>query len=513
MKTLFNTTMTAGWSRLAALLSGALLVFAYAPFQQSWMVIPILVLLLWLGRDSSPRRAWQLGYLFGIGWFSAGLSWIYVSIDTFGGLPVVATIAVLAVLFAYLSLFPALALWAWRSATARGWPYAIWLVPLFWYLAEWLRGTLLTGFPWLDLGYTQTDSYLGQYASWFGGTGVAVLLWYCAVTIFEYLRTQQKRYAGGAIGLLALTFLLPWLHPIERTEGEANVLLVQGNIAQSSKWNPDQHWPSLMTYLDLSRPNYASHDIIVWPESAVTMPEPYTDDVLENIHKALVQSDTALITGILDYRQFDYYNSLIALGVDGADDVEEAYYHGHSNRYEKHQLLPIGEFVPFEDILRPLAPLFDLPMSSFSRGDYQQTNLRAKGFSLSAAICYEIAFPRQVRANLTATTDFLLTVSNDTWFGASHGPAQHMQIARMRALELGRPLLRATNNGISALVDETGREIARAPQFEEATVSAAVPVVTGTTLYARWGEWLALWLAACGAIIGLISIVKRRQNQ
>ncbi|PTB89896.1 apolipoprotein N-acyltransferase, partial [Pseudidiomarina aestuarii] len=119
MKTLFNTTMTAGWSRLAALLSGALLVFAYAPFQQSWMVIPILVLLLWLGRDSSPRRAWQLGYLFGIGWFSAGLSWIYVSIDTFGGLPVVATIAVLAVLFAYLSLFPALALWAWRSATAR----------------------------------------------------------------------------------------------------------------------------------------------------------------------------------------------------------------------------------------------------------------------------------------------------------------------------------------------------------------------------------------------------------
>lgn len=513
MKALINKSMTAGWSRLAALLVGALLVFAYAPFQQSWLVIPILAFLLWLAKGTSPRRAWQLGYLFGVGWFSAGLSWIYVSIDTFGGLPIVATVAILAVLFMYLSLFPALALWAWRYAALRHWPSAIWLVPLCWYLAEWLRGTLLTGFPWLELGYTQTDTYLGHYATWIGGTGVTVMLWYCAVSILEYARTSQKRYAAVIISVLTLPFLLVWLHPIDRTESEANVLLVQGNIAQSSKWNPDQHWPSLMTYLDLSRPQYANHDIIVWPESAVTMPEPYTDDVLGNIHSTLVQSDTALITGILDYRQFDYYNSLIMLGTDGAQGVNEPYYHGHSNRYEKHQLLPIGEFVPFEDILRPLAPLFDLPMSSFSRGDYLQSNLRAKGFIISAAICYEIAFPRQVRANLTANTDFLLTVSNDTWFGSSHGPAQHMQIARMRALELGRPLIRATNNGISAIVDETGKEIARAPQFEEATVSAAVPVVKGATLYARWGEWLAAWIAACGAIIGLLSIVKRRQNQ
>ncbi|HET8817190.1 MAG TPA: apolipoprotein N-acyltransferase [Pseudidiomarina sp.] len=496
-----------------ALLSGALLVFAYAPFQQAWIVIPVLVILLWLARNSSPRRAWQIGYLFGVGWFSTGLSWIYVSIDTFGGLPIVATVAILAVLFMYLSLFPALALWAWRAAAIRHWPSAIWLVPLCWYGAEWLRGTLFTGFPWLELGYTQTDSYLGQYATWIGGTGVTVILWYAAVSIFEYLRTNQLRYAVSTISILVVPFGLFWLQPIERTEQTVNVLLVQGNIAQSSKWNPDQHWPSLMTYLDLSRPHYADHDIIIWPESAVTMPEPYTDDVLGNIHSALVKSNTALITGILDYRDFDYYNSLIVLGSDGTQGVEEPYYHGHSNRYEKHQLLPIGEFVPFEDILRPLAPLFDLPMSSFSRGNYQQSNLRAKGFELSAAICYEIAFPRQVRANLTANTDFLLTVSNDTWFGASHGPAQHMQIARMRALELGRPLLRATNNGISAIVAENGQEIARAPQFEEATVSAEVPVVKGVTLYAQWGEWLAAWIAACGVIIGIVSIVKRRQNQ
>lgn len=503
----------AGWSRLAALLSGAALVFAYAPFGQSWLVVPILALLVWLASHSSTRRGWQLGFLFGVGWFTAGLGWIYVSIDTFGGLPIVATIAILAVLFMYLSLFPALALWAWRSAAMRGWPLAIWLLPLCWYVAEWLRGWVLTGFPWLELGYTQTDSYLGHYASWLGGTGITVMMWYCAVGIHEYIRTRQKRYATIIVSVLIVPFLLLWANPIERTGESAKVLLVQGNIAQSSKWNPDQHWPSLMTYLDLSRPHYNDHDIIVWPESAVTMPEPYTDDVLGNLHQALANSNTALITGILDYRQFDYYNSLIALGQDAADTVDEPYFHGHSNRYEKHQLLPIGEFVPFEDILRPLAPLFDLPMSSFRRGDYQQPNLRAKGFMLSAAICYEIAFPRQVRANLLPTTDFILTVSNDTWFGTSHGPAQHMQIARMRALELGRPLLRATNNGISALINENGQQIARAPQFEKATVSAAVPVVTGQTGYATWGEWLAASLASLGLIIGLVSIVKRRQNK
>lgn len=491
--------------RIAALLLGGSLMFSYAPFQQAWIVLPVLFGLLLLARNATPGTAWRIGFYFGLGWFSTGLSWIYVSIDQFGGLPIIASIAVLAVLFLYLSLFPALALFLWKYSERWLGRYAITLLPLTWLLSESLRGWLFTGFPWLELGYTQTDSWLGNYAPWLGGVGVTVVLWAIAIAIFLGVDRKQKYYGLAAFGLLVLPFTLPWLSSIEKTGEQARVLLVQGNIEQSIKWNPDQHWQSLMTYLDLSRPHYDTHDIIIWPESAVTMPEPYTDDVLQNIHQALVDSETTLITGIIDYHQREYFNTMIVLGLDAPHTPVEPYNHGHTNRYQKHQLLPIGEFVPFEDLLRPLAPLFDLPMSSFARGDYQQPNLRAKGFHLAAAICYEIAFPDQVRASVLPTTDYLITVSNDTWFGASHGPAQHMQIARMRALELGRPLLRATNNGISAVVDASGKELARAPQFSATSLSVQVPVVTGQTLYHQYGSagaWLFALLIALSSLLG-----------
>src|SRR5690606_15937362 len=205
------------------------------------------------------------------------------------------------------------------------------------------------------------------------------------------------------------------------------------------------------------------------------------------------------------------FNTMIVLGLDAPFQPVEPYAHGHTNRYQKHQLLPIGEFVPFEDLLRPLAPLFDLPMSSFTRGDFKQANLRAKGFHLAGAICYEIAFPAQVRANVSASTDYILTVSNDTWFGASHGPAQHMQIARMRALELGRPLLRATNNGITAVVDAYGNELARAPQFTSTALSAEVPIVRGQTLYQLFGSLGAWLIAVLTALVSTLIALRRSQ--
>ena len=509
--------------RLASFLLGGSLIFSYAPFQQAWLVLPVLFGLLWLARDASAGKAWRIGYYFGLGWFSTGLSWIYVSIDQFGGLPVLASVGVLAVLFAYLALFPALGLFLWRYSARWLGHAAITVLPLTWLFAESLRGWLLTGFPWLELGYTQTDSWLGNYAPWLGGSGITVILWSIALSLLLWAQLRKKRFGLVAFALLIVPFMLPWFSPLEKTGEQARVLLVQGNIEQSIKWNPDQHWQSLMTYLDLSRPHYGSHDIIVWPESAVTMPEPYTDDVLGNIHQALVDTDTTLVTGIIDYRNREYFNTMIVLGQDAPHHTVEPYAHGHSNRYQKHQLLPIGEFVPFEDLLRPLAPLFDLPMSSFSRGAYQQANLRANGFQLAAAICYEIAFPEQVRDNVLASTDYILTVSNDTWFGASHGPAQHMQIARMRALELGRPLLRATNNGISAVVDAYGNELGRAPQFTATALSEHVEVVRGQTLYhliGASGAWLlATFIALIGVLLRLAAyfpnfgVVKRDQNQ
>ncbi|WP_127346872.1 apolipoprotein N-acyltransferase [Pseudidiomarina mangrovi] len=499
--------------RLIPLLLGASLVFAYAPFGQAWITIPVMALLILFTSQHNARQAFRIGFFFGFGWFAAGLSWIYVSIDRFGGLAPIASIALLALLFAYLSLFPALALWLWRRIGQRFNTLALGLVPLLWLLAESARGWLFTGFPWLELGYSQTDSWLGQYAPWLGGSGITLVMWLVVISLISWWQQRRWYQATFAALLLTLPFALPWLHPSERSDDSIKVLLVQGNIDQSIKWNPEQHWPTMLHYLNLSKPHYASHDLIIWPEAAVTMPEPYTDDILANIHSATADEGVALITGIIDFRGGQYFNSLITLGQDGADAVAEAYFHGHSNRYQKHQLLPIGEFVPFEDLLRPLAPLFDLPMSSFARGNAVQANLQAAGHQFAAAICYEVVFPDLLRSNITPATDFILTVSNDTWFGASHGPAQHMQIARMRALEFARPLLRATNNGISAVVDEHGHELARAEQFVATSISAEVPLVRGDTNFYRYGMWPTWLFALLFALISIFNVVKRRQNQ
>lgn len=499
--------------RSVAVLLGASLVFSYAPFGYAWWVPLVLLALLWLSAEQSPRWAWRIGFYFGLGWFGAGLSWIYVSIDRFGGLPVVASVALLLLLFSYLSLFPALALALWRWLAQRLGGAALGVLPLCWLLAEWLRGTLFTGFPWLDLGYTQTDSHLGWYAAWLGVSGITLVLWLLASCLYSMLWQRQRAAGLAAIALLSAPFALAQLQPLQARDEQLQVLLVQGNIDQSIKWQPEQHWPTLLRYLELSEPQYASHDIIIWPEAAVTMPEPYTTDVLSNIHRSAAAAEIALITGIIDLSATRYYNSMIVLGQDGADGVTQDYFHGHANRYRKHQLLPIGEFVPLEHWLRPLAPLFDLPMSSFARGDLVQPNLAAAGYQLLPAICYEIAFPQQLRANFTATTDLILTVSNDTWFGRSHGPAQHMQIARMRALELGRPLLRATNSGLTAVVDAYGQTLAQAPDFETTTLSVRVPLVQGTTWFVRYGSWPLWCFASLIALLSIFHVVKRRQNQ
>ncbi|WP_404402357.1 apolipoprotein N-acyltransferase [Idiomarina seosinensis] len=499
------------WLRqLLLLVLGGCLCFAYAPFELTLLPFVILPLLLAISWNLGVKQAFAAGFSFALGWFGVGLSWIYVSIDQYGGMPAVANVAVMLLLVAYLSCFPALALalWRWLCQRSELWRFSL---PLIWLTTEALRGWLFSGFPWLGLGYTQTETLLGGLASSVGQYGITVVLWFIALAIVTGLRYRRPQNALLLVIIISLAWLAPGLQPLQRSGETTSVLLVQGNVQQSLKWQSDQQWPNILRYLDLTRPNY-QHDIIIWPESAITALEPYADDILHNIDQAASINNAAVVTGIIDYdqQQDEFYNSVIVLGQQTAnDDFMPAYRYGHDNRYQKHQLLPIGEFVPFEELLRPLAPLFNLPMSSFNRGAYQQANLQAKGQRLSTAICYEIAFSGQVRDNTTADTDFILTVSNDTWFGDSHGPWQHMQIAQMRARELGRPVLRATNNGVSAVTDEHGSIIAIAPQFTATTVSAEVANVRGSTLFAQAGQWPAI----ATALLGLLPLLRRLANR
>ncbi|OIM99830.1 apolipoprotein N-acyltransferase [Idiomarina sp. MD25a] len=520
MQRLRDALYTNGWLRhIVLMLLGASLTFAYSPFTLSFLPLVVLPCVVLIINPLNPKQAFRAGFFFGLGWLGAGLSWILVSIDTYGGMPLIADIAVLALLIIYLSLFPALAFYGWRKLSHKT-PYAYFSLVLFWFVCEWLRGWLFTGFPWLQLGYTQTDAWLGGLASSIGQQGITAVLWFIALSIGAALKgSLQNRIYTALLLLIFLTasYLLPQLQPLHRTGDTTSVMLVQGNISQSLKWQADQQWPNMLRYLDLTRPNY-QHDIIVWPESAITALEPYADDVLSTIDQSAAMNGAALISGIIDYQitRDEFYNTMIVLGDEsGMDGFDTPYQYGSSNRYQKHHLLPIGEFVPFEDLLRPVAPLFNLPMSSFQRGEYTQPNLLANGHRLAAAICYEIVFSDQVRANVNNNTDYLITVSNDTWFGDSHGPWQHMQIARMRAMELGRPLIRSTNNGVSGMADEFGRIIAIAPQFKATTVSAELPVVRGTTWFQRLGNWPACLLAGLSLLplIRLFNRADRGQSQ
>jgi len=479
-------------------ISGLSLVFAYAPFSQWFLSLFIPAIIFYHLAKQPPKKSAKLMGVFAFGWFASGISWVHVSIDQFGGLPLVISLGLMLLLCLYLALFPALAayLTAYFSNEKQ---LNLWLLMPLWLICEYLRSVVLTGFPWLSLGYSQINSPLANYAPVIGEVGITalvILINICLAKIANALKQSSNETLIYPIAIIIVITLLSYslakVNWVQVTEKTTKVALVQGNIAQSIKWTPEQEWPTMLKYLDLTRINYDA-DIIIWPESAIPAMEPAVQDYLTTVDRSASLNNSAIITGILNYNfeSKEYFNSLIVLG-SKQDDNEEGYYYNHSNRYSKNHLLPIGEFVPFQELLRPIAPLFNLPMSSFSRGDYVQRNLIAKGLHILPLLCFEIVFPHQLAANLTKQTSILLTVSNDAWFGDSHGPHQHMEIARMRALEFGRPLLRSTNNGVTAVVDHKGNFIARIPQFEEAVLKTEVALVIGETPYSQWPRLILL---------------------
>jgi apolipoprotein N-acyltransferase len=499
--------------------AGLSLVFAYAPFSQWYLTLFIPAIVFYQIANQSPKISAKLMGVFALGWFTSGISWVHVSIDQFGGLPLAVSLTLMLFLCLYLALFPALSayLTAHFSNKKR---LNLWLLIPFWLIGEYLRSVVLTGFPWLSLGYSQINSPLAHFAPLIGEVGISalvILINVCLVKVALSLKQNGKNSLTIPITIIViitgLSFSLANVNWVQTTGKTTKVALVQGNIAQSIKWAPEQEWPTMLKYLDLTRINYDA-DIIIWPESAIPAMEPAVQDYLSTVNQSALLNDSAIITGILNYNfeSKEYFNSLIVLG-NKQDKDEQGYYYNHSNRYSKNHLLPIGEFVPFQEILRPIAPLFNLPMSSFSRGDYVQHNLIAKNLNILPLLCFEIVFPHQLAANLTEQTNILLTVSNDAWFGNSHGPHQHMEIARMRALEFGRPLLRSTNNGVTAVVDHHGDFIARIPQFEEGVLKTDVALVVGETPYSRSPRLILLLMIVIPLITVALLQAKAKREQ
>ena len=489
-----NITNKNNWFSFVA---GFTLVLAYAPFSLWCLTLFIPALWFKIIEGVSVRVATKQGFLFGLGWFCSGISWVHVSIDQFGGLPLAISLLLMLLLCLYLALFPALACYL-SARLSHNKQLNLWILPALWLISEYCRSVFLTGFPWLSLGYSQIDGPLAVYAPIIGEIGITCLILIINILLFNILFKEKfhlsflsSRYAVSLASIMVLTFGLQNITWVEPTGKTVKTALVQANIAQDIKWAPEQEWPTMLKFLDLTRVNYDA-ELIIWPESAVPSWEPAVQDYLHTVNSSANLNNSAIITGILNYdnQTNDYFNALIVLGNKHNKDGEGDYSYNHKNRYYKNHLLPIGEFVPFGDILRPLAPFFNLPMSSFSRGSYVQPNLIANDLHILPLICFEIAFPRQLAANFTDETNLLLTVSNDAWFGDSHGPHQHLEIARMRALEFGRPLLRSTNNGVTAVVDHQGKIIKTIPQFEEAVLKAEINLVSGITPYSQFGGFI-----------------------
>jgi apolipoprotein N-acyltransferase len=470
-----------------AFLAGAVCVFGFAPF--GIFPIPVVALaalfVLWQ-RAGSPRAAAWLGFAFGLGLFSAGIGWIYIAMYVYGGMPLLLALLAALLFAAFWALLPALAGYAQARLPVTNGLRVVLVMPAVWVLLEWFRGLLVTGFPWLVLGYAHSDSPLAGYAPLLGvygislvaaiSAGLLVLLWQAA--------TWRKQWKPALVTLLLLWGVGALLHTVAWTQphGEPfTVALVQGNIAQNLKFNEDALVGTLETYRRLVSQNEAR--LTVLPETALPLlrhevPENYVQRLRDHAR----ENGGDILIGVFERSNGSYYNSVFTLGA--ADE----------QHYRKQHLVPFGEFIPLRPLLgRFINGVLDIPMGDLARGDQQQVPLNVAGQRVAVNICYEDVFGEEIIRSLPQAT-LLVNVTNDAWYGNSPVAAQHNQMAQLRAMESGRMMLRATNTGVTSIIGADGKVLQQLAQHEEAVLRGIAQGYDGITPYVRWGNAAVLLL-------------------
>ena len=475
--------------------AGALSVAGFAPLAAYPLSILALCVLLLLWRSVTPRVAFLAGFAFGAGLFGVGASWVYVSLHDFGTMPAplaaIGTVAYCAIL----SLYPAGAGWCFSRLRAGGPATVALAFPALWTLFEWWRGWMFTGVPWLAVGYSQVDSPLGGFAPLIGVYGVSFVTALCAALLTVMVGFGRTRVAAG----MALLFILGVGHFLRQVEWTSpvglpvKVSLLQGNISQDLKFQAGRYAATLALYKGMIEASDGR--LIVLPETAIPR---FLDDVdpryLDSIAKTAAERGADILFGVPVRTPGGlYYNSVVSLGTSPIQ------------RYDKAHLVPFGEFVPygFHWIVNTVA----IPMSDFSLGTDNPRPLDLAGQKVAPNICWEDAFGEEIIRQLPEAT-LLVNVSNVAWFGDSLAPSQHLQISRMRAIETGRTMLRATNTGMTAIVDPHGRVVGRLPQFTEGILSGEAQGYSGATPYVRWGN--PPIVIACFVLVIALVLLRRR---
>ncbi|MFT4519166.1 MAG: apolipoprotein N-acyltransferase [Halioglobus sp.] len=482
---------------ILAPLAGAMVTASLAPIDIWPAGILSCVIYAYLLSTCTTSTAMWRGWLYGLGMFGTGISWVYVSIQVHGHTSVPFAIVLTALFCAALALLHALFAGCYVRFV-RSLPGGMLIgFPALWVIFEWVRDWFLTGFPWLYLGYAHVDTWI---SGWAPITGVFGLSFICALTgtcIFLGLRSRQlisvTTYAVVVITLWGGGAILTPIQWVARaSEQPLHIAIVQPNVAQEHKWDPEQYRPIIRQLRELTEP-LMGKDIVIWPESAIPNYLQRAHGFLDLIAEPAADAKTTVITGI-PFRpegSKEYFNSITAIGYG-------------EGVYLKQRLVPFGEYLPLENLLRGLIDFFDLPMSSFSSGPDNQKPLRAGPYRVAPFICYEIVYGNLV-ASSSRNTDVIITISNDSWFGKSIGPLQHLQIAQMRGRENGRYVLRATNNGVSAIIDHQGRILKRTDQFVEEVLIGEAEVMLGHTPFGSFGTMPII--AACFGTLLLMALM------
>jgi apolipoprotein N-acyltransferase len=492
----------ASWRLAGAFASGACLNLAFAPF--GWWPIAVLApaALFALIRGLPPRRAGWTGAAFGAGLFAFGTYWLYTCLHVFGLVPVWLTIILQAALIGSMSVYFAALCYLANRFWLKGGATRAWLLPVLWVLVEWLRGWALSGFPWLSLGYAMIDSPLRGWAPLFGVYGVtwaaATIAAALNVLLMPAVSTPRRLVALGSIVAL---FLIPALlggYNWTRTAGPPiSIAAVQGAVSQDQKWQAKNLDETMARYSKLTAQAWGAR-LIVWPEASLPVLANEIQDFLGNLQTQGRAHAADFAIGLVNFQPTPkrYYNGLLVLSDSGG------------GWYYKRHLVPFGEYFPVPAFVRSWMRLMSLPFDDITSGSERQPMLSAAGQRLGLTICYEDAFGSQQLKVLRDAT-LLINVTNNAWYGDSTAPHQHLQIARMRALEAGRFLVRAANDGITAVIGPHGEIVARLPQFREAVLRADVRPMTGLTPYARFGNYPVV--AGAGLLLALAGW-RRRQG-